>query len=136
MNHNVGLQHPAVLVWTGAVAIPRQIDRYNYFGFTFEVTGAIAADAVFKFVYHDADEVDPCLPGPANDVNVVPLCQSPAFSNPDPEVAQITIPAGTPIGQLCVGTIPCRPGKFVSLAAVSGTTANVRAVMTLSGPQI
>jgi hypothetical protein len=48
----------------------------------------------------------------------------------------VTIPAGTPVGTVCTFTIPCRPDRFVSIAGVSGDTADVAIQMVLSGPQI
>jgi hypothetical protein len=132
MQHNIGMQHPALRIWDGAATYPRDVTRFNYFGFTAEVTGELAADAVFQIRAHDASEADPCVPGPARNVKEVPLCDRNITADTD---AQVTIPAGTPVGQFCTFAIPCRPGKFVSIAAVSGDTADVFINLNLSGPQ-
>lgn len=134
MNHNVGRQHPGVIAWDGTAGTPRDIRKFNYFGFVFEVTAAIAADAVFNIVYHNADPADDCVPEAAsNPVAEIALCDGAAQPA---DQAQVTIPAGTPVGTVCSGTIPCRPGAFVALEEESGDVANVRAVMVLSGPHI
>lgn len=132
MNHNVGMQHPALLIWSGSTAIPRDISRHNYFGFTAEIIAPLAADTIFKIVAHDGTDADPCIPDTAFDVKEIPLC--------DPNVtaednAQVVFPAGTPVGTMCSFTIPCKPARYISIAAVSGDTADVRIALTLSGPQ-
>lgn len=132
MNHNVGMQHPGLLVWTGSAAIPRDITKFNYFGFVFEVIAAITTDAVFEFRAHERDPSNPCNPLSGTPVKEIPLCDPNITADDN---AQITFPAGTPVGTICAATIPCRPGPFVSVASVSGTTNALRAVLVLSGPQ-
>lgn len=133
MNNNPGIQMQATTAWTGAAAILGDISKHVNFGWQFEVTGVIAADAVFKVVSAPPSAGDPCAPGAVSDVLVVPICEKPGSAVPG-EVASIRIPAGTPVGTLCAGTIPCRPAAFVGLAAVSGTVANVRAILLRQFP--
>lgn len=132
MQHNIGMQHPALRIWDGAQTYPRDITRFNYFGFTAEVIAPLAADAVFQIRAHNPSEGDPCVAGAPFNVKEVPLCDKNIDADTD---AQVTIPAGTPVGQFCTFAIPCRPAKFVSIAAVSGDTADVFINLNLSGPQ-
>ena len=120
------------IAWDGAAAKTIDISNYNQFGFVFEPTAAIATDAVFNVMFHDGTAADPCVPDVAQSVPEIATCAGDAVPGPQ---ATITIPAGTAVGQLCYGTIPCRPGRFISLAAVSGDTANVEVVMVLQGPK-
>jgi hypothetical protein len=133
MNSNVGIQHSGVIAWNGTTAFPRDIRKHTRFGFVFEVVAAVTTDAVFQVQGHDPNPANNCAPGAAFDVEEVAICQQPFVPG---ALAQIRIPAGTPIGTICAGTIPCRPGAFVSLGAESGTVASIRAVMILDGPMI
>lgn len=133
MNHNVGMQHPALLAWSGTASFPRDITRHNYFGFTAEITDDLATDTIFQIRAHDGSEGDPCVPGAPFNVKEIPLCDRNVTADTD---AQVTFPAGTPAGTMCSFTIPCRPARYVSIAPVSGDSADVRIVLTLSGPNI
>lgn len=135
MQFNVGLQNPALVIWDGANSTPRDTIKFNQFGFTFEVVSALSADAVFNIMYHDASDADPCAPGAAQPVPEVSICSLPAVAGPQ---ASVTIPAGTPVGTVMVGTIPCRPGRFISLVRVSAapTGAAVRATIVFNGPTV
>ena len=135
MQFNVALQNPALIAWDGTTGTARDTIRFNQFAFTFEVVSALSADAVFNVMYHDPTEADPCLPGPAVAVPEVSICSRPAVAGPQ---ATVTIPAGTPVGSVCVGTLPCRPGRFVSLALASAapTGAAVRATIVFNGPTV
>lgn len=133
MNHNVGMQHPALLAWSGSTAILRDVSRFNYFGFTAEIIAPLTADTVFRIVAADGTDNDPCVPGTPFNVKEIPLCDKNVTGDDD---ALITFPAGTPVGSVCTFTIPCKPARYVGLAAVSGETADVRIVLNLSGPQI
>lgn len=133
MNRNVGIQNQGLVAWPGGTGpgTPRDIRRHTDFGFVFEVTAALAADTIFAVKAHDPSPTDNCVPGAARDVPEIALCDNtvqPAANS------QILIPAGTPVGSICAATIPCRPGAFVSLAAVSGDTADIVATVVLSGP--
>lgn len=130
---NVGMQNRGLVAWNGAASIPRDIRRYVNFGFTFEVTAALAADTILKVQAHDPDPADNCAPGPGRDVPEISICDVPAVPGPS---SQFVIPAGTPIGTICAGTIPCRPAAFVSLAGVSGDVADVLGTIVLSGPMV
>lgn len=132
MNHNIGMQHPGLLVWTGTAAIPREIAKFNYFGFVFEVFTTLTADAVFEFRQHQRSSGDPCVPAAGTPVFEVPLCD-PAITAQDE--ARITFPSGTPAGTICAVSLPCRSAPFISVASISGDTANIRAVLVLGGPQ-
>lgn len=131
MQHNIGMQHPALRIWDGALTYPRDITRHNYFGFTAEVTAVLAVDAVFQILAHNESEGNPCVAGAPFNVKEVPLCDKNVTADTD---AQVIIPAGTPVGQYCTFAIPCRPAKFVSIASVSGDTDNVFINLNLSGP--
>lgn len=132
MNNNPGVQTKGLLAWDGAVAYPRRIQNWNDFGFVFEVAGAapLAADAVFVVQFHDADTADECTPEAGVDAPDIVICEEPIESG----LAELRIPAGTAVGTICSGTVPCRLGKFVSLRHVSGG-ANVRATLLLQGPR-
>lgn len=130
---NVGMQNRGLVAWDGAAGLPRDIRRYVNFGFTFEVVAPLAADTILKVQAHDPSPTDNCVAGPARDVPEISICDVPAVPGP---VSQFTIPANTPVGTVCVGTIPCRPAAFVSLAGVSGDIADVKATIVLSGPMV
>lgn len=131
MNHNVGMQHPGLLAWDGTTAYLRDITRHNYFGFTAEVTADLTEDTSFQIVAANGTDADPCVPGTPFNVLEIPLCDP--LITPETE-AVVVFPAGTPAGTMCSFTIPCRPARYVGLAAVDGDTDNVRVVLTLSGP--
>lgn len=132
MNSNVAIQNPGRVAFYGGTGTPIDIRRHTRFAWTFEVTAEIAADAVFQVLAAPASDADNCDPGALVPVPEVVIC-----SNAVPaEQSLFTIPAGTPVGTLCAVTLPCRPNAFVQLAAVSGTTASLQAVITLSGPMI
>lgn len=131
MNSNVGIQNSGLLAWTGTTGKARDISNHVRFGWVFEVTVALTADVVFSVKGHPRSEADPCLPGAAFDVKEIPTCQGPMSVDGN---AQFVIPAGTPAGSVCAGTIPCHPAPFVSLALVSGTGASVDVVLVRQGP--
>lgn len=128
---NVGIQTPGLIIWDGTASTPRDIRRYVQFGFVFEVTAELASDVVFNAQYHDPTDADPCLPGPAQPVEDIPLCDSPIEPGTQ---ASFTIPAGTPVGSVCAATLHCRPGAFLSLASASADAADVNVVLILKGP--
>lgn len=131
MNTNVGIQTPGLLIWDGTTTIPRDIRRYIQFGFVFEVTAALTADAVLNAQFHDPSDTDPCVAGAAQPVEDIPMCDETIVAGTQ---ASFTIPAGTPVGSICAATLHCRPGAFLSLASGSAAAANVRAVLVLKGP--
>lgn len=131
MNTNPGIQNNATVAWNGTTARPMDIRKYVNFGWSFEVIAALGADTVFKVQAAPPSPGDPCVPGTFADVEAITICQAPVQ---DGALATFTIPAGTPVGTVCAGTIPCRPGAFVRLAAVSGETADVLAVGIRQGP--
>lgn len=130
MNNNPGVQNKGLIAWDGAVSTPRRIQAWNDFGFVFETTADLVADAIFVVQFHDADTVEECTPEAGVDAPDVVICEAPFVSG----LAELRIPAGTPEGTVCSGTVPCRLGKFVSLRHVSGG-ANVQAVAMLQGPR-
>lgn len=131
MNSNPGIQNNASIAWDGTNAFAKDITKHRNFGWAFEVTGVIAADAVFKVQAAPPSAGDKCVPGTFADVQAITICQAPVTPG---TLATFTVPAGTPVGTLCAGTIPCRPNTFVRLASVSGTVANVKAVLIRQGP--
>lgn len=130
MNHN-DLQNTVKRAWDGTAAYPANIVEHLYFSFGFEVTAPIVTAARFKVQAAPASLADPCVPGAFVDVEAIPLCDGVALAAGT--LAEIEIPAGTPAGAICSGTIPCFPNVFVRLAAVSGDTANVLAYHKLHG---
>lgn len=131
MINNPGIQNKGLLTWNGSASFPKKIKDWNDFGFVFETVGALNADAVFVVQFHDEDEADACTPETGVDASESAVCQGPLFS---PGPATFRIPAGTEVGTICSGTVPCREGRFISLRHVSGG-ANVRAVLMLQGPR-
>jgi hypothetical protein len=131
MNFLPTVQNVASIAWDGTASSPKDVTAFNNFGFSFEVTAAIAADAVFKFQSAPPSAADPCVPGAFTDVVAIARCVTPAVG----ALETITIPAGTVVGSLCAGSIPCKSGKFLQIVPVSGTTANVKVTMTRQGPQ-
>jgi hypothetical protein len=121
---NPAIQNVPSLAWDGTAASAADIRKHIRFGWSFEVTSAIAVDAVFKVQAAPASAVDNCVAGVFSDVAAMPTCVGAAVAG----AATITIPLGTAIGTICSGTIPCRPG------AVSGTTASVKAILVRQGP--
>jgi len=131
MNTNVGIQNEGVIAWDGLASFPRDIRKHARFGFSFEVTDVIAVDAVFNIQSAPPSDEDDCVAGDFVPVAEVPTCAGPA----EPAAqATITIPAGTPVGTICAGTIPCRPDAFIQIASASGDTDNVSIVMIRQGP--
>src|SRR5262245_35000763 len=98
MNSNVAMQNIGVLAWDGAAAYPRDIRQYIRFAWTFEVTAAVAADAVFNIEAAPPSAADPCLPGTFVAVPEVAICDRPAVPAAQ---ATVTIPANTAIGTVC-----------------------------------
>lgn len=133
MQSNVGIQNNGTISWDGTTSYPRDIRKYTRFGWVFETTAALAADAVFNVEAAPPSAADPCVPGAFVPVPEVSICDRPAVAGPQ---ATVRIPAGTLAGVECAGTIPCRPDAFVRLTPVSGPTADVRAVLIRNGPMI
>jgi hypothetical protein len=136
MNINTANQHQGILAWTAlAGPVNRAIDirRHVHFGFTFQVDTDITADAVFEVRAMPPLPPDNCEGDVANawDVPEVPNCSG-AIGGPK---STITIPVGTTAGTVCTATLPCKPGPFVQVFAVSGDTGRVTVVATLSGPR-
>lgn len=129
---NVTIQNVGTIAWDGTSAFAADIRKFTRFGWSFEVTGVIAVDAVFSIEAADPDPSDNCSPDSFADVPEIALCSGGAAPG---NTSEVTIPAGTPVGTICAVTIPCRPGAFVRLAAESGTTANVSAVLVRQGPK-
>jgi hypothetical protein len=132
MNHNVGIQNVATVAWDGTTHRGADIRGFVRFGWTFEVIAALGADTIFKVQSAPPSAGDDCVAGAYTDVEAISICDH--IAEPG-ELAQITIPAGTPIGTICAATIPCRPNAFVKLASVSGENADVRAVLIRQGPK-
>lgn len=131
MNNNVGIQHRGLIAWNGAAAFPRDLRRFTRFGFVFEVIAPLAADTIFAVQAAPPSAGDNCVAGAFTPVLEVPICVDPVTPEP---AARFIIPAGTPVGTICAGTIPCTPNAFIRLSAVSGDIADVLAVLILDGP--
>lgn len=131
MNHNVAIQNVPTVAWNGTASRAYDIRKFVRFAWAFEVIAELGADTVFKVQAAPPSEADPCLPGAFADIPDVSLCDRYGQSGPQ---ATITLPAGTPVGTICTGTIPCRPNAFVQVVPVSGETADVRIAMVRQGP--
>lgn len=129
---NIGIGTTGTIAWDGTTAFPMDIRKHIRFGWSIEVTGAIAADAVFNIQSAPPSDANPCVAGTWVAVPEVSICDFPAVPGAQ---AKITIPAGTPVGTICSGTIPCRPNAFVRLVSSAGTTANVKVVALRQGPR-
>lgn len=129
-NSNIGIQVTSTIAWDGAASFAHSIAEFNLFAWSFEVVGAIAADAVFNVEAADPDPADPCVPGAFFPVQEIATCAGGAAGGDQ----TITIPAGTTVGAVCSGTIPCRPAKFIRLVDGGGDTANVRVTLARKGP--
>jgi hypothetical protein len=134
MNYNYAIQNSGIVAWSGTVGTPVDLRKHVGFAFTFEVTADIVTEAVFHVESAPASEADVCLPGTFVPVAEVLTCVALWGTVPAPN-ATIVIPAGTKKGQICSGTLPCKPDAFIRLAAGGGDTANVRAVVILHGPK-
>ena len=128
MQHNSGINTHAADALTA-----NDISRYAQASFSLQVTGAIAADAVFNVMYHDDDGTG--APGAAQQVANRDLDTQWLGSAGTTTNATITVPAGTAVGTFVGAGLMGKPGKFVSLVAASGDTANVRATTLLEGPR-
>lgn len=133
MQSNPAIQNTGALAWDGSAAIARDITGHTVFGFSFEATADIATDAVFTFEAAAGTDADPCVPDTFEPVAASSRCAGADVSG---MLEQIVIPAGTAAGSFCSASLPCRPNKFLRMVAVSGDTANLRAVMILHGPSL
>lgn len=131
MNNNVAIQSNGVIAWDGTAGRLHKITDYTRFAWAFEVVTDIVTETVFKIVSAPPSAADPCVAGASSDVKAVAICTDPITPAPN---AEIKIAAGTKAGTICSGTIPCYPNAFVGLAAVSGDTGNVLAVLIRTGP--
>lgn len=134
MLFNTASQNAGYPAWDGLAATPIDIRHHVHFSFTFHVTAAIAADAVFNVQSAPPSAGDPCVPGAFVPVPEVLTCVDGFAAVPGAQ-ASITIPAGTPVGSVCVAALPCRPDAFVRLASGGGDVANVKVIAVLSGPR-
>lgn len=134
MQINPGPTASGRIAWDGTTARVIDVNNHTQFGFSLETTAAIATDAVFNLMFHDGTTADPCVPDTAQPVPEINLCGDSLSATPAAQ-STITIPAGTAIGSMCFAAPHCRNGRFISLEAVSGDTANVLAVAVLKGPK-
>lgn len=134
MQTNTGPTTLGLVAFSGVVSTPIDISNYVNFGFTFRVDTTLIADTVFNFQSHPGTPADPCIPGAAVAIDTIAKCSDDSFVAG--VQASVTIPAGTVAGTVVVCTIPCRPDRFVSVAAGSGNTASVTVVAVLHGPTL
>lgn len=134
MNLNYAIQNSGVLAWSGTAAAPVDIRKHVGFAFTFQTTADLAADTIFNVQSAPPSDTDPCVPGTFVPVPEVLTCTANWGVVPGPQ-ASIMIPNGTKKGALCTAALPCKPDAFIQLAAGSGDTAKVQAVVTLHGPK-
>jgi hypothetical protein len=133
MNSNIGVQTSGTVAWDGAAATPGDLRRFVQFGWSFEVTAPIVADAVFFFEAAEPSDANICAPGPWSAVEAIATCHGGINAG---ESATVTIPAGTPVGSVCAATLPCKPAAFVRLASAAGDTDSVVAVLLRQGPML
>lgn len=133
MQSNIAIQSAGRIAWSGTAAAAIDIRRHNVFAFSFYVTADIAADTTFVVQAAPVDPADNCTPGAFADIPELTICDR--VENPGVQ-SIFTIPAGTLAGTCLAGTIPCRSGAFIRLAAGAGQTADVQVVMILHGPHM
>jgi hypothetical protein len=131
---NTAIQNTGLLAWDGTAAIAIDIRQHTKFAWTFQVIADLGVDTIFAVDAAPPSDADPCLPGTAYPVQEVLTCVAPWGTVPNAET-HIVLPAGTKKGAKCSAAIPCKPDAFVKLRAVSGESADVRAVAVLSGPK-
>ncbi|MGY2987703.1 hypothetical protein [Bradyrhizobium sp. USDA 4508] len=138
MNINVASQNQGILAWRAVAAanVNPPIDLRNHvnFGITFQAIDDTTADSVFEVQAADPDPADPCVPGPFRPVEETLTCIAPWGAVPATK-SEVTIPAGTKAGTICTGTLPCKPGAFIKVMAVSGDTGFFHVVVVLGGPR-
>lgn len=134
MNINVASQNNGLVAWTGAAARPIDLRHHVNFAFTFQVNAALGADTKFQFEWADPDPADNCVPGAWSPVKEVLTCSAPWGDVADGN-AEVVIPAGTAVGSICTGTLPCKPGAFIRLAPTAGDVGDVTVVAILGGPR-
>lgn len=132
---NITGQNVITYAWDGAAAagngFAQPINKFTRYAFSFEIVAVPAADIVIEFDSAPPSAADPCIPGAFTPVEAVPMCENPALAGN----AQMTIPAGTPIGTVCGVALPCRPDVFVRPRIVAGGT-DIRGFMLRQGPKI
>lgn len=131
MINNPAIQSPGVIAWDGTNAFFHDVRAFIDFGFSFEVVGALAADARFAIQFAPESDADPCVAGTPYDAPADAVCKDGLAPG---AIAEVVIKAGTPVKTLCSGTVPCRPEKFVGIRHISGG-ANVRVVLVRQGPK-
>jgi hypothetical protein len=129
---NPCIQNVPTIAWDGTTVAHADTSKFVRFGWSFEVTAAIATDAVFNLQSAPPNASNPCNPGTFVPIPAIPTCQGGAVA----AQATITIPAGTAVGTICSGTVACKGNEFVRLASASGTVASVRAVLIRQGPKM
>lgn len=129
---NPAIQNRVARAWDGAASYSKDITDFVSFGFSFEVIAAIAADAHFKFQSAPPSDADPCVPGVFTDVPAVATCMGETIV--PGTLAEVIIPAGTPVNSICSATIPCRNDAFLRIVGTTGTIASVWAYWVLHGP--
>jgi hypothetical protein len=138
MNINVANQYNGVLAWQAITAVnlnpPIDLRHHNNFGFTFNVTSDIAADAIFEFQAAPPSAADPCVPDVFYDIAEILSCVASWGAMPASKT-EVTIPAGTKKGSICTATLPCKPDAFIHVQPVSGDTGKVEVVAILGGPR-
>lgn len=129
---NWAIQNQPRVAWTGSVSRPIDVRRHVGFAFSFEVIAALAADTIFEVQSAPPSAGDRCVPGTFVAIPEIPSCVGEEVLA---ATSRVTLPAGTPIGTVCTGTIKCRPDAFVRVVAVSGDNADVLVAAVLSGPR-
>ena len=129
---NPCIQNVATVAWDGANAFHDDIRKFVRYGWSFKVTTDLTADTVFTVEIAAPSAADNCAPDAFANQQGIIVCDSPAVAGD----ATITIPAGTVAGTIVSGTTHCKGAAFVRLAATSGDTADVQAVLVRQGPKI
>lgn len=137
MNINYASQHQGIIAWTalaGPVNPAVDIRHHVGFSFTFTIDSDITADALFEVRAMPPLPSDNCVGDVANAWDIPEVLMCDFWGTPLPK-SQILFPVGTKAGSICTATLPCKPGPFIQLFAVSGDTGRISAVITLSGPR-
>lgn len=117
-------------MWDGVASTVRDLIISQGFHVDFEIAGAIATPAVFEFQEMPGLASNSCAPDVALAAPVLEgvMCDPSAAAT----AARITIPAGTTVGSVCSARPTCFTKRFVRVVAISGDTANIRAVGVFS----
>lgn len=133
MQADAGIQNVSTVAWNGTTSYPVDIRKFLRTSWSFEVKTVPLVNVQFAFESAPPSTSDNCVPGAFTPVNKIGSCDNDIGNAIVPET--FTIPAGTPVGTICTGALPCRPDAFVRVVAVTGG-ASVFVVAIRQGPLV